>query len=168
MLVEDTVTAARTATGVVTRVGDPAVEAAAPEVVAGLLLEAVPPLVRLLRAAASRSTRPLTLNQFRILTRLEAGPRLVGELAAALDVRAPTASVAADGLVRRGLVERLVHEDDRRVVPLALTPAGRRALRAARGRQLQALTALLSRLEDAERDALQAGVRALIRAQSGA
>jgi len=135
-------------------------------VTAGLLLEAVPPLVRLLRGALEAGAGPVTLTQARILARLEAGPRLVGELAAAMEVRAPTASVAVDGLVRRGLARRLADEADRRVVPVALTAQGRRALEDTRRRQLDALTGLLSRLAEDELRALETGLRGLARARS--
>ncbi len=133
---------------------------------AQLLLEAVPPLVRLLRGALQAGAGPVTVTQARILGRLEAGPRLVGELAAAMEIRAPTASVAVQALVRRGLARRLSDEADRRVAPVALTEQGRRVLRDARRRQLDALTRLLDGLGDDELAALEAGLHGLARARA--
>lgn len=133
---------------------------------AALLLEAVPPLVRLLRAALREGAGPVTPTQARILARLEAGPRLVGELAATMEVRAPTASVAVDSLVRRGLAARLADEADRRVVRVTLTAHGRKVLEVARGRQLDALAELLGALGEDELQGLEQGLRGLARTRS--
>ena len=138
-----------------------------PAVTAALLLEAVPPLVRLLRSALQSGTGAVTLTQARILARLEAGPRLIGELATAMEVRAPTASVAVDNLVRRGLVTRLADEADRRQVLVALTADGTRALSGARHSQMQAVAALLGRLDERELRALETGLRGLVRTRTG-
>ncbi len=135
-------------------------------VTAQLLLEAVPPLVRLLRGALASGTGAVTLTQARILARLEAGPRRVGDLAAAMEVSAPTASVAVGALVRRGLVSRLSGEADRRVVLVVLTAQGREVLLAARRRQLEALTGVLGGLGDDEIRGLEAGLRGLARART--
>ena len=139
-----------------------------PAVSAGLLLEAVPPLVRLLRGALRAGAGAVTLTQARILARLETGPQLIGELATAMEVRAPTASVAVDNLVRRGLVTRLADEADRRQVLVALTADGTRALGHARRTQMAALAALLGRLDERELRALETGLRGLVRIRSGA
>jgi DNA-binding MarR family transcriptional regulator len=138
-----------------------------PTATAGLLLEAVPPLVRLLRGALREGAGPVTLTQARILARLEAGPRLVGELAAAMEVRAPTASVAVDSLVRRGLVARLADQADRRVVRVTLTAQGRQVLEVARRRQLDVLAGLLGALGEDELRGLEQGLRGLARIRSG-
>ena len=137
-----------------------------PAVTAGLLLEAVPPLVCVLRRVLHSDSPRLTLTQAWILARLEGGPRLVGELAGSIGVRPPTASVAVNGLVRRGLVTRLADRADRRVVPVALTPEGRRVLAEAHQHQLERLAELLSGLDSEELQALQVGLPGLARVAS--
>ncbi len=133
----------------------------------GQALEVVTGVVRLLRGAAAGPAATggrLSLTEFRLLKRLGQGVRLASELAAELEVTAPTVSAAVDALVRRGLVERCAPTGDRRAVPLAATPAGLEALAAARLVQQQALTALLDQLSPHERRALQVALPALARA----
>lgn len=74
----------------------------------------------------------LPFTQMRALKRLANGPLTLGELASALDADAPAATVAVNGLEKRGLVERKAHADDRRVKSVSLTPEGRRVLGGAR------------------------------------
>lgn len=57
----------------------------------------------------------------------------VGDLAARLGVRPPTASQLLDTLVERGLVERYADEHDRRAIRVRLSPQGR--MQAARFRE---------------------------------
>jgi DNA-binding MarR family transcriptional regulator len=49
----------------------------------------------------------------------------VSELAAELDLTQPTVSDAISALQRKGLLQKLQREDDRRAVAVALTPRGR-------------------------------------------
>ena len=133
----------------------------------GQALEVVTGVVRLLRAAAAGPHSPgggLSLTEFRLLKRLGQGVRLARELAAELDVTAPTVSAAVDALVRRGLVARCAPAGDRRAVPLAATPAGLEALAAARLVQQRALATLSDQLSPRERRALQVVLPALARA----
>lgn len=133
------------------------------------VLEVLPGLVRLLSgatAAPGSSGERLHLTQFRILRHLGEGRLLGSELAARLDLTAPAVSVAVEGLVRHGLVDRHRAEDgDRRAVPLTITEAGRQALAAARQRQQGALADLLHGLTPLERSHLAAGIEGLVRAQ---
>ena len=66
----------------------------------------------------------LTLPQYRVLGLLGEGSALASRLAARLDVRPPTVTAVVDGLVARGLVQRVVSGDDRRKVTHSLTAAG--------------------------------------------
>lgn len=59
------------------------------------------------------------------------GSSTLTEAAQKLCVSKPQMSVLADRLVEQGLVERTRDEEDRRVTWIAITPAGRAALRAA-------------------------------------
>src|SRR5215208_7992499 len=89
---------------------------------------------RATRRARGRSTGTLegarlSLAQYQLLEALRATPRLpVSELAASAGVAPPTATRMLDALVRDGLAVRTPCTDDRRVVHIALTDAGREAV----------------------------------------
>ena len=89
---------------------------------------------RATRRARGRSTGPLegsrlSLAQYQLLEALRATPRLpVSELAASAGVAPPTATRMLDALVRDGIAERTPCTEDRRVVYIGLTPAGREAV----------------------------------------
>ena len=75
-----------------------------------------------------------------------AGPRSLGELAAAEQVRPPTMSRIVAGLMRAGLVRRHVTKEDRRRLRLEATAKGTDLLWAARKRRVESLAATLSQL----------------------
>ncbi len=66
----------------------------------------------------------LPFSRVRALRRLASGPKTLRELAAALTVDAPAATVTVNDLVRRGLAERHPHRTNRRVKLVQLTPEG--------------------------------------------
>lgn len=68
-----------------------------------------------------------------------AGPRTLGELAAAEQVKPPTMSRIVQALVEQGLADRVSSSDDRRAVSVAATARGRKLLLAGRDRRVQAL-----------------------------
>ena len=82
------------------------------------------------------------------------GPRTVGELAAAEQVRSPTMSGLVAQLEREGLVERRPSTDDRRAVTVTATPAGERILHQGRRRRVAALAERLDGLAAADLDVL--------------
>jgi DNA-binding MarR family transcriptional regulator len=86
------------------------------------------------------------------------GPRTMGELAEAEQVRPPTMTRLVDGLVEDGLARRTPDPADRRVVRIAATVKGRRLLEAARARRVEALTLQLEALAPRDRRALARGV----------
>lgn len=67
------------------------------------------------------------------------GPRTVGELAAAEQVRSPTMSRLVAELEAEGLVERRPSTDDRRAVTVTATAAGERILHEGRRRRVASL-----------------------------
>ena len=83
-----------------------------------------------------------------------AGPRSLGELAEAEQVRPPTMSRIVAGLVRAGLVRRGKTEDGRRV-RLEATAKGTRILQEGRMRRVESLAMALSALSLEERDRLR-------------
>ena len=78
------------------------------------------------------------------------GPRSLGELADAEQVRPPTMSRIVSGLERAGLVKREATDDGRRVRLLA-TPKGTKILWEGRKRRVESLANALARLGETER-----------------
>lgn len=74
------------------------------------------------------------------------GPRTLGELAAAEQVRPPTMTRIVQGLEAAGLVRRARDAGDGRVHRLRATPRGRRVMHAGRKRRVENLATLLGRL----------------------
>lgn len=96
--------------------------------------------------------------QLSALSVLMSGPRTLGELAAAEQVRAPTISRLAADIERRGLIRRRADPSDGRVVRVEMTGNGKRVL--ARGRDLRIadIEQRLRRLSPHERDVLSDAV----------
>jgi DNA-binding MarR family transcriptional regulator len=70
-------------------------------------------------------------GKVRVLMQLENQSLSLGDIAEALQVDRPYATVLVNQLEEIGLVERTPHPDDRRRKVVALTAAGRRAMREA-------------------------------------
>lgn len=79
-----------------------------------------------------------------------AGPRTLGELAAAEQVKPPTMSRIVQALVEDGLADRTTSSDDRRSVQIAATAKGRKLLLAGRDRRVEALANRLEKLSGDE------------------
>lgn len=75
-----------------------------------------------------------------------AGPKTIGELAEAEQVRPPTMSAIVDGLEQDGLARRAADPADRRLVRVQASPKGKRVLERARERRIAALAERLSGL----------------------
>jgi DNA-binding MarR family transcriptional regulator len=82
------------------------------------------------------------------------GPLTIGALAAAEQVRVPTMSRLVVTLEADGLLRRVPDAQDRRVVRVEATDAGRTLLHAGRRRRVSALSADVARMSAAERAAL--------------
>jgi DNA-binding MarR family transcriptional regulator len=74
------------------------------------------------------------------------GPRTLGELAAAEQVRPPTMTRIVQGLERHGLASRARDRRDGRIHRLHATAKGRRVMQRGRERRVSNLANLLSRL----------------------
>jgi DNA-binding MarR family transcriptional regulator len=78
-------------------------------------------------AAIYRAEFGLSVPEWRILAHLsQAGPVSVRDIHARVDMDKPKVSRAAARLQRRGYVAKVDGTEDRRLVSLSLTPAGRR------------------------------------------
>jgi DNA-binding MarR family transcriptional regulator len=110
--------------------------------------------------------RGLTLPQLRVLFYVRSHPgTTTNALATQLGLTAATVSGLVDKLTRNGLIERLQHPEDRRVIPLCLTADGQAVV----GEIRQGNRAYLSGLADYRGDDLEPITAALERlAEAGA
>src|SRR5882762_1982573 len=110
-------------------------------------------LLRRLRVRDRESgVGPAQLSALSVLV-LGGGPRSLGELAEAEQVRPPTMSRIVAGLVRARLVRRGKTEDGRRV-RLEATAKGTRILQEGRRRRVESLAQALSSLSNEDREKL--------------
>ncbi|MGD9572978.1 MAG: MarR family winged helix-turn-helix transcriptional regulator [Thermoleophilia bacterium] len=118
------------------------------------------------RASATPAER-LTTPQHLTLAALAGGPLTMSALAAATGVAVSTATRMVQTLVREGWVEPAAVAEagaDRRRRPVRLTGAGRAVLEAADREILGRFRALVGYLDDEERAAMSAAVRAVEKA----
>jgi DNA-binding MarR family transcriptional regulator len=111
-----------------------AATATTPDGCAQEVMETVPLVMRFIRTEMrSRRAPSLSVPQFRVLTFLSRRPGApLSSVAEHLGVTRSTASATVDRLVRRKLVSRTTHPEERRSVVLTLTPAGAQHLQHAR------------------------------------
>jgi DNA-binding MarR family transcriptional regulator len=86
------------------------------------------------------------------------GPKTLGELAAAEQVRPPTITRVVAGLEAAGLVRRGSDPHDARIVRVHATTKGRRVLERARKRRIATLAERLSGLDEAQLKTLRDAV----------
>lgn len=96
--------------------------------------------------------------QLSVLSVLMHGPRTIGELAAAEQVRPPTMTRLVQDLEAAGLVRREPDASDRRVVRVRSTRKGERVLAKGREMRIAELERRLARLSPRERSELERGV----------
>ena len=111
------------------------------------LRDAIRTLARLARLLA-RASGDLSLPQYRVLATVSEGDERASRLAERLALARPTITAAVDGLVDRGLLTRSEVAGDRRAVRLTITPAGRKALKAAEEAMAERVGPLFERLDD--------------------
>ena len=128
-----------------------------PDRVASRLHSAAIHLLRRLRREDDASG--LTAPRLSVLSVVVfAGPRTLGELAAAEQVRPPTMTRLVAALQAQGLVRRVPDPDDGRITRIAPTAKGRSLLLRGRGRRVKALTAELGSLAEDELRTLEQAV----------
>jgi DNA-binding MarR family transcriptional regulator len=123
-----------------------------PEVCAREVMETVPLVMRFIRTEMrSRRAPSLSVPQFRVLAFLSRAPGApLTSVAQHLGVARSTASATVDRLVRRKLVNRAKHPEERRSVVLTLTPAGAQHLQQAREATLARMAKVLAGLSAAD------------------
>lgn len=114
------------------------------------------------RIRNQREDDALTLNQLSALGILERkGPLPVGELAACERIRPPSMTRIVSGLEELGLAVREPDLDDRRVINVRITEAGKARTAADRKRRDAWLTHRLRELSPDERERLRAALPVL-------
>ena len=101
---------------------------------AEVLTDVVPRLYRVLRAALDEDRSLPSLEQLRVMARIDEGVQHATALAAARQMRISAITPLIQALVQRGWLTRQPEPADRRQVRLELTAEGRRALTAGRRR----------------------------------
>lgn len=126
------------------------------QVTAEELAELVPRLYRLLRTALDVEPGSPSLEQLRVMHRIDEGLHHVSALAAARQMRMSAITAILDVLVDREWVERVPDTVDRRRTFVDLTPTGREALARGRGFTTQRMAAVLEGLPESVADAVHA------------
>ncbi|MFQ3612897.1 MAG: MarR family transcriptional regulator [Cyanobacteriota bacterium] len=142
--------------------------APSPQECAATLMEALPQVVRQVRAEMRRQAAPfLSLSQLRALIYLQRCPQgSLSQVADDLDVSLPTMSSMVQRLVERGWVERTEDPAERRRLRLSLTAAGEAQLHQTLAATQAYLATALARLRPAQRGQIQEGFLLLAEALS--
>ena len=123
-------------------------------------------LLRALRRTdAELGIGPARLSALSVL--VFGGPRSLGQLAEAEQVKAPTMSRIVAGLEGAGMVAKTVQRSDRRATRIRATSRGRRALQRGRRRRLETLERGMRALSPADVQVLARSARLTERLASG-
>jgi DNA-binding MarR family transcriptional regulator len=125
------------------------------------ILKIVPLVMRTVAAELRAAGELPAPAHFHLLSMLSHQPRTLTELAALLGVSLPTMSNSISAMVQRGWVKRTAPTNDRRVVIIEVTPAGKAAVeRVGRCAEVH-LAEVLAPLDGASRKRLQGGLGVL-------
>ncbi len=112
--------------------------------------------MRLARRLRQQTEEPITPSQISALAVVEyRGPLTIGELASFERVQPPTMTRIVDLLQEQALVLRETDTQDRRIVRVSITSAGKRLLEGSRRRKTAYLASRLRGLTDADRQAIE-------------
>jgi DNA-binding MarR family transcriptional regulator len=117
--------------------------------------------LRLSRLVVRASGIDATPSEVSLLGVLAEGPRRITELASIESTAQPRVTLLVDQLERRGWVRRVRDRHDRRVVSVALTAAGRRAVVDGRRRVAATIAAGLEQMRPAQVRSLAAATEAI-------
>ena len=101
-----------------------------PDLVERILEQLEPLIARQRKAIAQQGCfRTISSTQRHVLLLLDSeGPMTMGRIAELLDVSLPTVTGIVERMVDHGLVARIRSDDDRRIVSVAVTDAGRQTV----------------------------------------
>jgi len=132
------------------------------------ILEIIPLVMRTVAAELRAAGELPAPAHFGLLSILSARPRMLTDLASIQGVSLPTMSSSISAMVERGWVKRGAPEDDRRVVMIEVTHAGRAALeRVSRAAEVH-LAEVLAPLDLSSRRRLLGGLGVLRKVFAGA
>ncbi len=130
--------------------------------ISGSLLDAMPPVIRAVRAAMRDfKGANLTVPQFRVLGFVSLQPCTSKQLAEWQGVSLPAMSRMVNHLVRRQLIVRTPDISDRRLVQLRLSAKGKNVFKRLRKAIETSLAARIATLGQSEKRALGTGLIAL-------
>ncbi len=116
-------------------------------------------------AAANGPHVELNMQELRVVEVLgDEGPRMMRELAEHLKVAVNSMTSIADSLERKGLVVRHRSEEDRRVIRVELTDAGREISRSLMEANMRLFRSMLGALTEDEQEIFLVLVRKIARA----
>ena len=118
-------------------------------------------LMRSLSSSMRQGEQGLAPPHVGILARVSEGPCSLTELARHQCVRLPTMSRSVSMLVDKGLVQRIVPEQNRRQTMVKLTREGKQVLAAMKKQAHRHVAAVLAPLTDAECKKVHAGLEIL-------
>ena len=105
----------------------------------------------------------LPLRQFKVCLALHAESRSMSEIGRELNLSPSAVTQVSDRLERRGLIERVFLDEDRRVRKLRLTKKGQQLVRLREQKQLQRIAEVLESLGNDELRKAIAGLEILAR-----
>jgi DNA-binding MarR family transcriptional regulator len=108
-------------------------------------------------------TMDLPVRQLKVCLALLSGSCSMSEIGRAIGMSPSAVTQVSDRLERRGMVERVLPEGDRRVRKLRLTTKGLRLMRTHEEKQLRRIAGALDRLADKEVEQLMVGLEVLTR-----
>lgn len=106
----------------------------------------------------------LTINDIHVIEAIGDGvPKNMSSVAKSLHVTTGTLTISVNSLVKKGYVDRMRSEEDRRVVLVSLTETGRRAYREHKHFHEQMIECITGRLDPEEREVLAGALTNMIR-----
>jgi len=103
----------------------------------------------------------LPLRQFKVCLTLYRQSRSMSEISRELKLSPSAVTQVSDRLERRGLIERVFQDEDRRVRKLRLTRKGQQLVRTREQKQLRRITAALDTLTPNELGQVMTGLETL-------
>jgi MarR family transcriptional regulator, 2-MHQ and catechol-resistance regulon repressor len=107
------------------------------------------------------SMMDLPLRQFKVCLTLHRQSRSMSEISRELKLSPSAVTQVSDRLERRGLIERVFQDEDRRVRKLRLTRKGQQLVRTRERKQLNRITAALDTLSANELGQVMTGLETL-------
>jgi DNA-binding MarR family transcriptional regulator len=107
------------------------------------------------------SMMDLPLRQFKVCLTLYRQSRSMSEISRELKLSPSAVTQVSDRLERRGLIERVFQDEDRRVRKLRLTRKGQQLVRSRERKQLRRITAALDTLTPNELGQVRTGLETL-------